>query len=227
MKTHETPLVLSFLILALGQSCFCATVRAEIVTTVSYSGPGVSIPDNSSIGKTVYLEVDGLGIITDLDFRLDALPGCDGNAISPGAAISHTFVGDLVLTLTAPDGAPSVAIVSRPGPAPNGSPANNFCAVLLDDDGGYPSIGSIVLSNNAFVQGNFAPQSPLSAFDGENPNGYWKLKISGQPRRRHRHVEPVFVGPAYRASGSDHCRRDRRPSAQRLYPRELLAARGD
>ena len=175
-RRHRNKIIISALFSWLILSC--TAVQAQSVTTFSYDGPSISIPDNASYGKITFLDVNGLGIVTDMEFRFDALPGCDGNAISPGAAISHTFVGDLVLKLTAPDGAPTVAIVSRPGPAPNGSPANNFRSVLFDDDGGYPSIGSIALPNNGFVQGNFSPQGPLSAFNGENPNGFWKINIS-------------------------------------------------
>ncbi|MFZ2237107.1 MAG: choice-of-anchor Q domain-containing protein [Dokdonella sp.] len=145
---------------------------------MSYSGPSISIPDNNPTGVDVYVEASGLGVLTDLEFRFDALPGCDGAVGNPNAAISHSFVGDLIITVTAPDGAPTVVIVNRPGPAPSGSAANNFCAVLLDDDGGYPSIGGITLGNSDFVTGNFAPQSPLAAFAGENPNGSWKIKVS-------------------------------------------------
>lgn len=156
----------------------CAATQAQSVTTFSYNGPSISIPDSSTNGTSTFLDVSGLGIVTDMEFRFDALPGCDGTIGNPNAAITHSYVGDLVIRVTAPDGAPSVAIVNRPGPPPVGSAANNFCAVLLDDDGGYPSIGGITLGEGTYVTGNFAPQSPLVAFVGENPNGFWKINVS-------------------------------------------------
>lgn len=149
----------------------CMGAQAQTSSVVSYSGPPVSIPESQPSGVDIYLEVSGLGVLTDLEFRLDSLPGCDASVGNPNASITHTFVGDLILRLTAPDGAPTVAVIDRAG-----EDANNFCTVLLDDDGGYPSISSY--TGPGPVQGNFAPQNPLSAFAGENPNGYWKLNIS-------------------------------------------------
>jgi len=57
-----------------------------------------------------------------------------------------------------------------------GGGGNNFCTVLLDDDGGFPPASTIPVTGG--VTGNFAPESPLSAFDGENANGNWTLNVA-------------------------------------------------
>ncbi|MEO6490183.1 MAG: proprotein convertase P-domain-containing protein, partial [Ferruginibacter sp.] len=141
------------------------------VVTTSYTGPAVPIPDNTPAGVNIILPVSGfVGLLNDIDFRLDALAGCDATTGNTNASVTHTYNGDLVFKLTSPAGT-TVALISSRGDA-----GMNFCTVVLDDDGGFPAASSIPTSGG--VAGNFKPESPLSAFDGENPNGNWTLNVS-------------------------------------------------
>lgn len=146
------------------------------VTTFSYTGPAVVIPqDGGAPGVNIPLLVSGAGlIITDINFRFDAnaTGTCDATLGNPNAAVDHAWVGDLVFKLTSPSGQ-TVTIVSQPGGGDFGG--HNICNTLIDDDGGFPNIGSVTV---APVSGNFSPSNPLSGFDGFNPNGTWTLNVS-------------------------------------------------
>ncbi len=140
------------------------------VTTFSYTGPAVAIPDNIATGVNVPLTVSGIGSITDLNFRLDSLAGCSTTVNDTNASVDHTFLSDLSFKLTSPAGTAVNLITAR------GGSGDNYCTVLLDDDGGFPAASTI--PTTGAVAGNFAPESPLSAFDGQNPNGVWQLNVS-------------------------------------------------
>ena len=142
-------------------------------TTFSYTGPAVAIPDNNAAGVNITLPVSGLtGTIVDVNFRLDAAPGggCDNVAGNVNSSVDHTFNGDLNFTLRSPGGTTIPLITSR------GGSGNNFCTVLLDDDGGFPTASTIPTTGG--VAGNFAPESPLSGYDGQAANGNWILNVS-------------------------------------------------
>ncbi len=148
-----------------------ATGAVGAATTFSYTGPAVAIPDNLPAGVNIPLVVSGVvGTISDVNFRLDALAGCDNVASNANASVTHTFLGDLRFKLTSPTGTTVSLIANR------GSGGNNFCTVTLDDDGGFPSVSTIPATGA--VAGNFAPESPLAAFDGQNANGTWTLNVA-------------------------------------------------
>ena len=87
--------------------------------------PSVPIPDTET-GISDDLVVSATNTISDLDVSVD---------------ISHTFVGDLVVTLTHVDTGTSVIIIDRPGTDPNignnGCSSDNIVATL-DDEAASP-----------------------------------------------------------------------------------------
>ena len=138
--------------------------------TVSYTGPAVAIPDNSTVGVNVTLPVSGVGTITDVNFRLDALAGCSTVIGNTNASVDHTFLGDLSFRLTSPGGTAVNLILNR------GSSGDNYCTVLLDSQGGFPAASTI--PTTGAVSGTFTPESPLTAFNGQNANGTWTLNVN-------------------------------------------------
>ncbi|MBL7729635.1 MAG: proprotein convertase P-domain-containing protein [Chitinophagaceae bacterium] len=145
------------------------------VTTVSYTGPAVAVPDNTPAGVNIPLNVTGLtGTITDVNFRFDTDPAgtCNATVGNTSSAMNHTFIGDLIFRLTSPT-ATTVNVMNR-----RGGTRENICATLLDDDGGFPSLATVTSVTGQFLSGNFAPDNPLSAFDGVSPNGNWNLNVS-------------------------------------------------
>ena len=142
------------------------------ITTVSYTGPAVAIPDATAAGVNIPLTVSGVGTIADLNFKLVPTAGgtCNNTAGNLFSSVDHTWNGDLIFRLTSPS-ATTVTLINR-----RGSGGNNFCAVTLDDDGGYPATSTMPITGG--INGNFAPENPLSAFDGQNANGVWTLNVS-------------------------------------------------
>lgn len=157
-------------VVALLAMCFCST-NALASTLFSYTGPSVPIPDNNPAGVNAVLSVSGLGAITDLNFRLKPDANCSSTPGDPDAAIIHTFAGNLVIRLTSPQGTTATLINRR------GGALMNFCFVELDDDGNHPPVANVAGSNGTFY-GTYIPDSPLSVFDGESPNGQWVLNVS-------------------------------------------------
>ena len=101
-----------------------------------------------------------------------------GTGVAPGPssqaspAMTHTWIGDLVFKLRSPAGT-TVTLMNR-----RAGSRRNICDTLLDDDGGFPVLSTLSSNSGMVVAGNFAPDSPLSAFDGENANGTWVLNVS-------------------------------------------------
>jgi subtilisin-like proprotein convertase family protein len=144
--------------------------------TTSYSGPAVAIPDGVVAGVNIPLVVSGItGNIGDINFRVDG-SSCNSTVGGTTNGIDHTWVGDVIIKLTSPGGT-TVTLVDRIGvPASTfGNSGNNFCQAVLDDQGAFPPIENFA---GQPVSGNFSPNNPLSAFNGQNPNGTWTLNVS-------------------------------------------------
>jgi len=146
--------------------------------TYSFTGPPVPIPDaadlsgtNPGAPATATVTVAGeQAILTDINFRIDG-SACNTNVGSTTVGLDHTFVNDLVIKLTSPAGT-TVTLINHT----DGS-GNNFCQTVLDDDAaGAPNIQTAATANAPFT-GTWLPASPLSAFDGQNPNGTWTLSV--------------------------------------------------
>src|SRR5215475_3032617 len=74
-------------------------------TVVSYTGPPVFIDPNIPNTVTIPIDVSGLSSpIGDLNFSFDG-SGCSADIGSTTVGLEHTWVGDLVITLTSPQGA--------------------------------------------------------------------------------------------------------------------------
>lgn len=95
--------------------------------------------------------------------------------VAVGLDISHTWVGDLKITLTSPD-ATSVVIMDRPGVPGSGlgCTGDNVLAVL--SDAGSGPVENTCFSNPA-ISGILTPNNPLAAFDGVNGTGTWSLLV--------------------------------------------------
>lgn len=122
------------------------------------------IPDNDPIGVEDCITVDDPRTINRLTVALD---------------ISHTWVGDLVVTLTHEDTGTSVTLIDRPGaPAIDslGCPGDDI-DVTLDDDAALPLEDECAAGVPTIVD-TFAPSEPLSAFAHEGIAGTWTLHIS-------------------------------------------------
>ncbi len=106
--------------------------------------------------------------------------------------ITHTWVGDLTVSVTSPESGTSVLLFERPGTtAGDTAPVDsgpygcfgNDINVTFDDESPNPPIENSACNNNVPVfSGSAKPHNPapnnLSAWDGENPNGAWGFRLS-------------------------------------------------
>ncbi len=114
----------------------------------------LSIPDNDSGGGESTLDLTGYsGVISDLNVTLD---------------ISHDYDQDLTAILISPNGT-QVQLFSEVGGSGSG-----FHGTLLNDEAQTAiSAGGAPFSD----AGGYRPAEQLSAFDGENITGIWRLKV--------------------------------------------------
>ena len=139
---------------------------------VPYTGAPVWIPDRASVN--IPFKVSGIpGRILDLDFKVGGTY-CTTELYAPTVGIDDTFVAELTIKLKSPHG--TVVTLLDNINADNNFP--NICQTLLDDDAfTRPSIQDVEPWDAPFV-GTYRPASPLSAFDGEDPNGTWVLMVT-------------------------------------------------
>lgn len=140
----------------------------------SYTGPSVLIPEFGQGTAVIPFTVSGIaGPITDLDFSFDGSgPGSDIPGDSNNG-LSHEDVSNLLITLTSPAGT-SVVLADRIG----GGKGVNFFHTRFDDQVGTTFAG--ILPTQTPYVGAWKPSNPLAAFNDEDPNGPWELRIQDQ-----------------------------------------------
>ena len=128
-------------------------------TRIAYTGAPVTV----SAGPTdIPLAVSGLsGPIADVDFLIENV---GGSCTTPG--ISHTWISDFELSLASPAGTVVVLFDER------GGSGDNMCSTTFDDAAAGPISGGAPP-----FTGTFRPETVLSAFNGESPNGTWNLRV--------------------------------------------------
>lgn len=138
-----------------GSSAFTSAFNFTTGNCTSYASSNVPVTISNSgtptVTSTVTIPISGT--ITDVNIlNLD---------------IPHTWVNDLTITLTSPDGT-TVTLIDQ---ICNGE--NNF-DISLDDAGtAHASIPCPPADGNTYQ-----PDSPLSVFDGEDPAGTWTLTVT-------------------------------------------------
>ena len=128
---------------------FTATTTVATIRTFASTNVGQIIADFGRVVSSINL-TQGI-TIRDLNVRL---------------AISHSYVGDLKVTLIGPDGT-RVVLTNR-----RGGSGNDFGNTTFDDEAGQ-SIGQ----GTAPFAGSFRPESSLSTFNGKNARGLWQLVV--------------------------------------------------
>ncbi len=145
-----------------GEGVYSAVFR---FTTGAFicSTPNVAIPDDSPAGVTDQLVIEDAGSLTDLNVFLD---------------ITHTYVGDLSAILTNVDSGISVTLMDRPGRVNSGfGCSGDDILATLDDEAASP-IEDECAAGIPTIDGSFTPNSPLSALDGQELAGTWRLQVT-------------------------------------------------
>lgn len=135
--------------------------------TTPYTGPVVAIPDGGETPASATLTVGAGERIGDLTLTIGG-SACSTAVGATTVGIDHTYVSDLTITLTSPAGT-TVPLMTR-----RGGGGNNLCQTVFSDAATTPI--SSVASLQAPFTGSYRPETPLSAFDGEDPEGTWTLQ---------------------------------------------------
>ncbi len=129
-------------------------LTSDDIVTVNSSSPPRRIPvaENQTQGTTTdIITVADTREILDVNVRLD---------------ISHTYVGDLQISLISPQGT-EVRLFTRRGGA-----GDNLSVTLFDDEA-----VTAISAGVAPFNGSFRPEDSLGAFDGQRANGNWTIRI--------------------------------------------------
>ena len=131
-------------------------------------GYTISTACNTYTNTTPLAIPDGLGAETPGATASNSINVPISGSISDiniGLNVTHTYPNDLVIAISNPGNVTQVPVWNR---ACAGN--NNFNVTLSD--------GSPAFTCVANMAGTFSPSSPLSAFNGGNPNGNWSLSVA-------------------------------------------------
>jgi subtilisin-like proprotein convertase family protein len=87
--------------------------------------------------------------------------------VDVGVSITHSYDGDVIISLIPPGGAPLVLVNRR------GVGGDNFTNTVFDDS----AAGSITSGTPPYT-GSFRPETALTGLNGTSSNGTWTLRVS-------------------------------------------------
>ncbi|NCS13392.1 MAG: proprotein convertase P-domain, (modular protein) [Microcystis aeruginosa G13-09] len=173
----------TFKSLSLAGVVFASTVSAIASLTVlpasavsfTGTGAGFNIPDNNATGASSTIVVPDSFSITDITVTLNSL--------------THTYVGDLIATLTHVDTGTTVSLFNRIGRVNIFADSSNFNGTYSFNDAFTGNIWAVAASGgSSFVipSGNYFPTGAgsstlvpmLTSLSGELSSGTWRLTIS-------------------------------------------------
>jgi subtilisin-like proprotein convertase family protein len=128
----------------------------------------VAIPDNSTGGVVVQIDIDAPGELIE--------------SVIMDLAIQHDWVGDLVVTLQSPAGT-VVTLLDRPGIPSVGFPGPFGCggrdvSVSFLDIATQDAESMCSTTATPVLSGDVSPLTPLGALAGEAADGLWLLTVS-------------------------------------------------
>jgi subtilisin-like proprotein convertase family protein len=127
----------------------------DAVLTSTFDDGGVSIPILDGATEYDSVLVSGLNPVL-----------ANGNISSVCINLTHTFDGDLDMSLISPSG----TIINLSDD--NGGSGDNYTNTCFD-----MSASTNVTAGFAPFSGSYVPEGSFDVFSGEDPNGYWKLMI--------------------------------------------------
>jgi len=125
-------------------------------TATTYASTNVPIIIRDQKSQYSTLNVPSAGAIQDVNVKFN---------------INHTWDSDLVITLRAPNGS-TITLVNR-----RGGSGDNFNNTVIDDEASLH-----VSQGGAPFNGSFRGEQALSAFDGLNAQGTWRLTVQDKAR---------------------------------------------
>jgi subtilisin-like proprotein convertase family protein len=134
-----------------GGGYFAFTTARVHQASFPSAGAPIAIPDNNATGATSTIAVTDPSIVEDVNVTVN---------------VTHTYDGDLTLSLITPANTPITLAARR------GGSGDNFTSTVFDDEATSPVTGG-----TAPFTGSFKPEGLLSAADGVSGAGTWKFKV--------------------------------------------------
>ncbi|MFN7115271.1 MAG: right-handed parallel beta-helix repeat-containing protein [Saprospiraceae bacterium] len=133
-------------------------------TSCANTYASTDVPKSISSTHTSIINVSGLsGTISDVNIK--------------NLNINHTWVGDLDVTLKAPNNV-SIRLIDQPGiPVSTFGCSGDNIAVDLDDQAAAANLENTCNVTPPAISGSFKPVDAFAAFNGIDPNGTWTLTI--------------------------------------------------
>ncbi|MFK8029322.1 MAG: proprotein convertase P-domain-containing protein [Gammaproteobacteria bacterium] len=145
-------------VLALGVMTLAASAAAT-----TYSGSfATTITDNDPVGNDSTITITDTGVITGLTVDV---------------TMDHTWVGDLIMTLTSADGT-VLTLMDRPGVPATGFGTNLDIASISFDDTATLAAEDVVTGGTEPADLFVSPDDMLASLAGESLAGVWTLNIS-------------------------------------------------
>ncbi len=156
-------------------TCYGETkATCELPGSFNFESGTVHLAVSTTDDAISVISVGGSGTIIDLDV---------------GIEITHTYVGDLEVVLTHVDTGTVVTIIDNPGrPATTFGCSGNNIDATLDDEASLP-VENQCLAATPTISGSVRPNNPLSAFDGEDLGGTWRLTVYDEATLDHGFLE--------------------------------------
>lgn len=139
------------------------TLGAPVTQSYTSNAVNVPIPASGTQGDMAEqtIAVGDAGQVQDVNVRI---------------RLNHTFDGDLVISLVAPDGTVVTLASARGSSGDNFGSGSNDCSgtpTVFDDAAATP-----ISSGTAPFAGTFRPDGSLAALNGKAVNGNWRLRIT-------------------------------------------------
>lgn len=150
-----------------GIPMFCSDGQVDVIVdlgSIVCSNPNIVIPDdNGATSATDVIFMADAGSISDLNVSVE---------------ITHSYVGDIQVSLTHVATGSEVILIDRPGIPiiDNFGCAEDDISVTLDDEA-LANVEDQCASPIA-ISGSFSPNNALSGFDGLELQGNWELKVT-------------------------------------------------
>ena len=136
-----------------GENSLIYTFQTGLIEEFNFSNnSNVNIPDNDPSGIDALLNIPDKIEITDINVTLN---------------ISHSYVGDLKITLKNPAGDEVVFVQN------SSKEGSNYTNTTFDD-----SAALTIIQGNPPYTGSFKPVDLLAAYNGTQSKGNWTLHIS-------------------------------------------------
>jgi subtilisin-like proprotein convertase family protein len=154
----EQSAVVPLRVIAPATGTYCATTHDP-----NWTGPIPIIDGNPNTFISSTINAPDFGTLDDLDIHLN---------------LTHTYVGDLRLTLT--HNSTTVSLLRNPNNTGGICSGNNVFIVFNDEAGTTVQTACINSTNaDAYSAGaSYRPHEALTAFDGAELNGTWTLRVT-------------------------------------------------